>query len=351
MTDKFHLSVVATARHDNHGGNFLYRMQHFVDGFIEQCKRHQLKAELIIVEWNPPEETCPLYQALKFPTDKGPCAIRFIRVPKEIHMKLDHADKIPLFQMIGKNVGIRRALGTYVLATNIDILFSDSVIQFLRDHLTPGLLYRTDRLDVPAELPPTHSMNELLDYCAQNYFRINGKYGTKIKINGKWELQFSFFNRLKKFLLGQSSGSPITKLYNLVKQLKMQVPKVHANACGDFTLLSYNDWANLRGYPEWEIFSWHLDSLLLHQAQYNTIKLVDLPQKMAIYHIEHGAGSGYTPEVHSVLFNRLKDKRIPFLKDSDLQENIFKMQKNKGKVIYNKENWGISDLSLEEIWI
>src|SRR5579864_7929447 len=109
MSNQPLLSVVATARNDNHGGRFLYRMQHFVDGFIEQCKRHQLNAELIIVEWNPPEDTEPLSQVIKFPDDKGPCEVRFICVPKEAHMKLSHSDKLPLFQMIGKNVGIRRA--------------------------------------------------------------------------------------------------------------------------------------------------------------------------------------------------------------------------------------------------
>ncbi|HUD02101.1 MAG TPA: hypothetical protein VMR37_07215, partial [Rhabdochlamydiaceae bacterium] len=162
MSDQFHLSVVATARNDNHGGRFLYRMQHFVDGFIEQCKKHELKAELIIVEWNPPDETEPLSKVLKFPEDKGPCAIRFIRVPKEVHMKLSHSDELPLFQMIGKNVGIRRARGKFVLSTNIDILFSDKLIRFLRDKLESNTLIRVDRLDVPCELPATHSLHEIL---------------------------------------------------------------------------------------------------------------------------------------------------------------------------------------------
>src|SRR5262249_12417724 len=33
---------------------------------------------------------------------------------------------------------------------------------------------------------------------------------------------------------------------------------LHTNACGDFTLLAREDWARLRGYAEWPIFSWHL---------------------------------------------------------------------------------------------
>ncbi len=53
MINNPYLSVVATARNDNHGGNMLRRMQIFVNGFLEQCRRHQLDAELILVEWNP----------------------------------------------------------------------------------------------------------------------------------------------------------------------------------------------------------------------------------------------------------------------------------------------------------
>ena len=51
-----YLSVVATARNDDHGGNLLRRMQIFVDAWINQSKRHQLSSELILVEWNPPQD-------------------------------------------------------------------------------------------------------------------------------------------------------------------------------------------------------------------------------------------------------------------------------------------------------
>jgi hypothetical protein len=35
--------------------------------------------------------------------------------------------------MIAKNVGIRRARGRFVLATNVDILLDDALVRFLRD--------------------------------------------------------------------------------------------------------------------------------------------------------------------------------------------------------------------------
>ncbi len=183
---KFHLSVVATSRNDDHGLNLLYRMQSFVDGFIAQCKRHQLNAELILVEWNPIEGKETLEKVLKFPKDLGPCTVRIIRVPKKFHDTFANSDKIPLFQMIAKNVGIRRAQGEFVLATNIDLLFSDELIIYLRDQLKKGVLYRVDRLDIPHHLPETDSFDTILKYCKENFFRINGRFGTLIKTGDKW---------------------------------------------------------------------------------------------------------------------------------------------------------------------
>ena len=67
-----YLSVVAVSRNDNHGGRLTYRMQKFVDGFITQCKRHNVHAELILVEWNPPEDRPFLDKALKYPKTSAP---------------------------------------------------------------------------------------------------------------------------------------------------------------------------------------------------------------------------------------------------------------------------------------
>src|SRR5579883_2071122 len=122
-----YISVVVTARNDDHGGNLLGRMQCFVNGWIALSNRHHLSSELIVVEWNPPVDRQPLWQALRWPAELGICKVRFIEVPPELHRRYEHADALPLYQMIAKNVGIRRARGRFILATNIDILFSDEL--------------------------------------------------------------------------------------------------------------------------------------------------------------------------------------------------------------------------------
>ena len=145
-TGQPYLSIVVTARNDDHGGNLLGRVQIFVNGWIAQARRYNLPSELIIVEWNPPADRQRLQEVLRWPEEFDPCDVRFIEVPAELHRRYQHASALPLYQMIAKNVGIRRARGQFVLATNIDILFSDELMAFLSEQrLDAGRMYRIDR--------------------------------------------------------------------------------------------------------------------------------------------------------------------------------------------------------------
>jgi hypothetical protein len=179
VSDEPYVSVVATSRNDDHGGNLLRRMQLFVSGWIEQCRRHRLPAELVLVEWNPPSDRPPLAQALRWPADAGPCRVRIVTVPPEIHRHYRHAEALPLFQMIAKNVGIRRARAPFVLATNIDILFNDELMSYLASRpLQQGRFYRIDRHDAMADVPASEGIVEQLEYCRTHVLRVNGREAT-----------------------------------------------------------------------------------------------------------------------------------------------------------------------------
>lgn len=175
------LSIVVVSRNDDHGGNLLQRMQLFVTGWLEQARKYNLSSELVIVEWNPPSDRPRLAQALEWPRQASPCSVRIIEVPQEIHRHFKYSDRLPLFQMIGKNVGIRRALGHFILATNIDILFSDEIVQFIASgQLKTDHMYRVDRYDVPSNILDIVSIDEQLAYCRQNVLRINSRRRTRI---------------------------------------------------------------------------------------------------------------------------------------------------------------------------
>jgi hypothetical protein len=413
----YYLSIVAVSRNDDHGDKLLYRMQAFVDGVIEQSLRHEVLVELILVEWNPPDHRPSLAEALKIPKEKKYCDVRIIQVLKEVHQKVDPSDKFPLFQMIGKNVGIRRARGEYVLATNIDILFSDEIFSYFKQKkLKPGEVYRVDRLDIPSQLPEKVPYETVLNFCKTHFFRINARYRTKILINKRFPVQQTriFFHNLlsqtdhflaqiknqvirildnksqlrklktyKKILRLLKTASILAlrqtltftievlfKCYSLIKsafRLAIRGPQAliffrsfplgvqlrpHSNGCGDFTLLSRKGWEFLRGYPEWPIFSWHIDSIFLYQAVISGFKERNLGQESPIYHIEHGVGSGYTPEGFQALIKRLDDKGIYYLDMQDfrsLVKRMVKAWKKSPTLLYNGKQWGLIDETFHEI--
>jgi len=389
-----HLSIVATSRNDNHGGYLTHRMQHFVNGLVAQCKRHGLRAELVLVEWNPPADRRPLAEELAWPEDCGPCDIRIITVPREVHARIPHGDKLPLFQMIAKNVGIRRARGQFVLATNIDILFSNEAIRFLRDRLKDGCLYRTDRVDVPTELPAVRDFEEVLRFCRDNSFRVHAPGFTLVKRDGHWHprspLWGSFLVVWASFVVLWNAGVAILKrpmaadfwmslgsdadrkaTFDLRRMAKIVSRKARSlmrfmrwahqtvikrelftNACGDFTLLSAKDWARLTAYPEWPMYSWHLDSILLYQANRSGIREVYLGKSAPVYHIEHEPGSGFTPESSDKLFDRLAARGIPYLDwHKDVEPMVAKMDEQRARgapIRYNDADWGYANLRFAE---
>jgi hypothetical protein len=173
-----YLSVVVTSRNDGHGGDPLARLQAFVNTFDAQCRRFGLDAELIIVEWNPPPERPRLHQVIRRP-DGCAFPVRFIEVPKPLHDRLPRASVLPLFQMIGKNAGIRRARGRFVLATNIDIIFSNELVAFFAaGTLRPNAMYRVDRHDIESDYPVEAPLDDQLEYCHTHHLRVHRSSGT-----------------------------------------------------------------------------------------------------------------------------------------------------------------------------
>ena len=382
MSTTPYLSLVACSRNDDHGGNLLNRMQLFVRGFLEQCRRHQLRAELILVEWNPPAERPRLKDALSWPVEGGACDVRIIEVPPEIHRRFKNSDRLPLFQMIAKNVGIRRARGEFILATNIDILFSDDIMQFFTSgKMKPRRLYRVDRYDVPANVPEGLDIREQLEFCRNNVIRVHARrrtqdllyIGNRMFANNKpsrrfrnwrtWPLtnevrgliyegrervryRWPLFRSEAKVML---EGIQNFLFPNSLPSFGFQLPmNLHTNACGDFTLLSAADWANLRGYSELEMFSMHLDSLLCHAAHHSGVRERVLRDPMRIYHLDHGVGSGWSPEGEEKLFKRIDTAGIDRLSTEQMYDWAIEMRRNGKPKIFNDESWGLVKEDLPE---
>jgi hypothetical protein len=334
------LSVVATSRNDEHGGHLLARMQLFIEGLAEQAERFRLPIELILVEWNPPADRAPLVEALPWrSTDHFRPQV--ITVPREVHRTFPHADELPLFQMIGKNVGIRRATAPFVLATNIDILLSDELFRFLQTSLKPNAMYRVDRHDVLAELggPSLPSPAECRALPVLREHRIDGlRYPT-----GRPPVMPA---QARRDPIGFKPALDELSRVTVAAWDRVVLPKLHTSGCGDFTLASRDTWFAMRGYPEWPIFSWHLDGVVLYQAYAGGVEMINLKPPMVGYHLEHGEGSGWTPESRR-LWDRLDAAGVPYLSTREYRSLARKLVRGtRGFQPINGSDWGLASMEL-----
>lgn len=387
-----YLSLVVTSRNDNHGLNIQQRMQTFVDGWFFQTAKYNLPSELVFVEWNPPAERPRLIDSLRWPQDRGPCRLRLIEVPEELHKRFGCADRLPLYQFIAKNAGIRRARAPFILTSNIDILFSDELFAFLAERkLEKGVIYRNERLDVPMELPDVPT-GELMAWCKKNVIRINGASWTLDMRDGNlfaitttptaawigWANQTIIYlgktapklaravvlacrhmaagnHDLAKSIVGTAWHGVTEYFLDTIRNTTQAITKVkqavpgHTNACGDFELMDRDSWFSIQGYPEYEGYSMHIDSLLLLcSIASERVREEILEYPMAHYHIEHSAGSGFTPEGERQLFERLAKQGIPFLLWEEVEASVRQFSVLGAKASFNDQSWGLAPFSLRE---
>lgn len=368
MENRPYLSVVTVSRNDDHGGNLLGRMGFFVGGLADQCLRHGLECELIVVEWNPPPDRPRLAEALRWPQEGTPCQARVVTVPPEIHRRFLHSDRLPLFQMIAKNAGIRRARGQFILATNIDNLFSEELMEHLaRRSLVSGKFYRVDRYDVPSDVPADAVPAERLAWCADHAFRVARRNGLYVRTGPGPGAPFKraalrhpgmVWARMREMAVAES-GPAVWRYTRSAALIAVKVGQklgilraatpLHTNASGDFTLLARDDWWALRGYPEFQLYSWHIDGVFLYHASRRGLAEVAWEPPLCIYHMEHGEGSGWTPEGHKTLFEGLRRRGVPYLSDADLEAVIRCLRAGPADITFNGSDWGLAGDDLEEI--
>jgi hypothetical protein len=124
---------------------------------------------------------------------------------------------------------------------------------------------------------------------------------------------------------------------------------LHTNACGDFTMMAREHWFDVRGYTELnQFYSMHLDSMLCYAAHHAGAPEELLPEPMRIYHIEHGAGSGWTPEGGGKLYARMSRDGIQIVSYEDLVALIVQMRSLHAPVIFDLDDWGLAGLTFSE---
>lgn len=359
MTGDPYLSVVVTSRNDDHGGDMTRRMNIFIDGLVSQSRAFGIPAELIMVEWNPPPDRPPLAEALAWPAERGGVDLRVITVPPELHARHKFAHALPLYQMIAKNVGIRRARGAFVMATNVDIIFSDALMRHIAARrLKKGRMYRVDRYDIKADVPTVAPHAERLNFCEDraNWLRVCRRAGTENLLDGSHDTIFpNHFGLWLRAQYARFFPKAASRRYNMSAQQAREffefhraIGRLHTNACGDFTMLAREDWHRLRGYAEYEMYSFHIDSLFCHAAVADGVKEVYLNGPRRIFHLEHSSGSGYTPDNQDQLWQRLERAKIPRMSDAELWDTVQALRAGRRGTVFAPETWGLGEHELAE---
>lgn len=332
-----YISFIVTSRNDNHGDDLLKRTTTFVNGLISQSTKYNLNAELIIVEWNPPSNKPLLKDVLPSPPRGCPLIIRYIIVPNELHQTYRFHDNIPLYQMIAKNVGIRRAKGDWLLCTNIDLLFSNECIEFFTSHsLEKNHYYRCCRKDVPKQVMDFTTIDEQLKFASENISSIHGSTSNYKFINMPIPRIFYFFPRVMKL---------IDLFFKTVNKGKFHFYSLDFDACGDFTLMHKDDWHKIDGYVELDLYSIHVDSMALVSAKSLGIEQVCLSKEICTYHIYHNDGwSGFNDPVDLIRF-LVKRPGLDWFTVGEAGKKLIEQGKNWD---LNSPTWGFYKNKFEE---
>jgi hypothetical protein len=335
------LSIVVTSRNDDHGGDALKRMTIFVNGLIAQTNKFELPCELVFVDWNPPEHKPLLHEVLPKPKMGDYLTIKYVVVPAQINQKLKYSNIIPLFQMIAKNVGIRRASADFILCTNIDLLFSNELFEWMKSSKwEQGVFYRANRCDVPSTIDEKSSVEDQLNFCFKNILKRNGVDRDNpydlVKEYYKFTFKFKILKPLQKYLYNASK-----EMYKIPYH---RIMALDSDACGDFTLMHKNDWLAIKGYMELEMYSLHIDTIALMAADAIGMKQAILPKEMCTYHISHADGWDSMDPIKKILFYQRK----PTLDYQSVKELGEAMMNKKEVLTINKDDWGYANENFTE---
>lgn len=321
------ISLVIAARNDDYGGDFLNRISTCLKILNYQVNKNKVPAELIIIEYNPPNNKQLLSEVLQI-NKSDFLSIRFINVPSKFHQDLAQGSKNPFFEYVAKNIGIKRANGEFILATNPDIIFSEEFIKFIsNDQLEKNKFYRINRHDLPAHIfGEVSTEKEILDWCKNHVIRIMTNNGILFFNTKRW---------LKRFLKRPTFSHLLRlPLFNFLteRKIKLDPNRISGAAAGDFIMAHSDAWHKVRGYDQIP-FNSFVDGYNVHMFHCYGFEQQILPYP--VYHMGHKTSNN--------------SRKQPDFKT--YLDTVSKMDET--KIPYKKypEDWGFPDIDFKEIVI
>ncbi|MGE0447346.1 MAG: hypothetical protein AB7P99_19140 [Vicinamibacterales bacterium] len=158
-----YLSIVLTGRNDGYGVDFNDRLFRTLAFNHRELDARGISHEFVFVEWAPVAGAPTLFEVVR---DAVPSlrrdAVRWLLVDAAFQDALSLNPRLKYLEYVAKNVGIRRAAGRFVLASNCDIYLGRRVLDVLQEQaLSPRCVYRAARHDLKLSIDQSH-----LDWAA-----------------------------------------------------------------------------------------------------------------------------------------------------------------------------------------
>jgi hypothetical protein len=286
------ISAVVVSRNDNYGGYLNERATYALNSAIDTYD------EVIYVDWNSPNHSL-LYDIKDNLHLKGNLK-HFVIPPSAASNLTDsdpHAQKC--CETLGRNIGIRRAIGDWVVSTNIDVI-------------------HPNRKDVE-EIIKINGDQHLITLSRREttWDQIKEFHGGDIKFND-WEPlrdHLSEISEKREHYEKISTGDD----YSLI------------NCCGDFQLAPKHIWDSIKGFEEELIYALYSDTNVQKKAVMHGYGLKAIFEP-PMFHINHGSkgwgGGGIADGVNT--------------KTNDQYRAVMYQQ-----LTENSDTWGFSDIDIE----
>jgi len=246
------ISAVIVSRNDGYGGHLNERATYCFNSAIDTYD------EVIYIDWN--SETHSLLYDIKDNIQfKG--NFKHIIITPEIASLLTNNDlnAQKCCEVLGRNIGLRRATGDYLVSTNIDIIH-----------------------------PKRNQLEETIaNLDSKTFYTISRRHTdwNMIKEFHNDEIPFVKWKSLREHLISNSEERHFEETtvsgdnYSII------------NCCGDYQIASHKVWNTIRGFEEALIYSLYADTNVQKKALMHGFELKAI-YNPALFHIEHGKGGG-----------------------------------------------------------
>ena len=226
-----YVSFVSYFRNDGYTSDFEQRVQRATRLLAHQLNKAAIPAELILVEWNPPDDRPLIIDSIGPLPQGGSVRVRGVLVGRDHHERFRGAADWGMNPAAAANVGLRRAEGRFISPKAADSYLSQEIIDVLaRRDLDERAIYRCDRHDV--ELTNEALAEPDDDRLLAHLEALESHRHARLPPMSHWHIR-----------------------------------DLHTNACGDFLLMSRDRWHEIRGFPlDGTVLSLDCDSMVMHAA-------------------------------------------------------------------------------------